>query len=68
MNSSLWLLKYIIAFIVTKWLAVSVTAKTCNFYLEGLEEVTPIICKLTAANQNTGVCTRAVEGHHSYSN
>lgn len=56
------------AFIVTRWLTLFGITKTCYFVTFQLEKVTPIICKLTAANQNAGVCMRAVERHHSYYN
>jgi len=42
--------------------------KNVYFLTSQLKEVTPILCKLTAANQNIGIYVRAAERHHSYYN
>lgn len=40
--------------------------KKVYFLTSQLKEVTPIISKLTAANMNTGVYTKAIERRSSY--
>lgn len=44
------------------------SGKNVYFLTFSWKEVIPIICRLTAADRNTGVYRRAVKSHHRYYN